>query len=670
MDTAGLLDRLKSSAEALELPLNQLYIRTLRHAFRKHRNMDEAAYWNWLSGILGDVPFEAAEVPGMPSHVYDGPYIPALLLLGDACAADRGGTGSFYTPHSIARFMSGNALKQALKNRFEDQWESIDRYFGGHPVLPQEAETLQALLCQLRILDLACGNGVFLTACLDWYTGLSRISGVDTEGALFVSRSLCGTDIRADALESWAISLGFRSPAFGEGFAGLKAACLSSIEGDAVLSIPWIQEVVETGGFDLVIGNPPYLGEKGNRQLFEKLRSSAFGQRYYEGRMDLFYYFLHRGIDLLRQGGTLCQITTSYYATADFAAKIRNRLCTSGGITGLVSFNEQRVFAGALGHHLILFYQKGIQEGSAKLITYTDPRRLSAYDFEDLSFETESSHYKRYTVKDRRTLFDAGGHMILDPSRWETDQLEALNRACPEKLKELVRINQGIVSGADRSDSGGIFVLEAAEFFEEAAPWAVPWFKNGDIRRYKASAGSNKRLLYIGNETETNLSAAMLAHFSPHREKLSRRRECQSGARPWYGLQWPREREIFEGPKLVAPQRCAENRFAYTEGPWFASADVYFLTRPAPQVSLWALLAYLNSEVLFHWFLHCGKRKGKQLELYATPLGNVPINREWLIQGGALDELGKMLYEAAGTDESRVYELRLQVEAWLEEKLK
>lgn len=78
-------------------------------------------------------------------------------------------------------------------------------------------------------------------------------------------------------------------------------------------------------------------------------------------------------------------------------------------------------------------------------------------------------------------------------------------------------------------------------------------------------------------------------------------------------------------------------------------------------------MAYLNSDLMLHWFLHCGKRKGKQLELYATPLGNVPVNRHWLLPEGELDALGKALYEAS--DESITMDLRQTVDKWLEEKL-
>ncbi len=670
MTAAAVLELLKEKAASGQVPLHEQYMAILRQSFCHLRELSPLDYISWISESMGlerittDHPAAWIEEP---DEVFD---LPILLSLGDSCAAEQVRTGSYYTPDGIALFMAHNALWQTLNSRFPEAGELIDRFFEDKAVTASEAMKLQEMMGELRILDMACGNGVFLRACLDCYCRVAKVSGEDVSGLHFVAESLCAIDIRPDALESWLISLGHRSSDFVEASIPLKLACVSSVDGDAVLGISWVNEILASGGFDLVIGNPPYLGEKGNKSLFENLRQTPFGKKYYEGRMDLFYYFLHRGIELLKAGGILCQLTTSYYATADFATGLRTHLRSAGGITGLVAFNDQRVFSGAMGHHLILFFQKNSPHGSARIITYTGSQPLSRYAFEDLDFRVEGSHYQVVVLEDRGVLFDGGGYIVLDPARWETDILERLSRACRSKLKDVLRINQGIVSGADRSPTGGIFVLEKEEVFEEAKPWLVPWYKNGDIRRYRTAATTDKQLIYIGNEPETALSPELLRHFEPYRGKLNNRRECLSGARPWYGLQWPRERTLFEGPKLVVPQRSFENRFAYNEEPWFASADVYFLTRPAEGISLWALLAWLNSDILYHWFLHCGKRKGKQLELYATPLGNAPVNEEWLAEDGELHRLGKALYDATGNDEELVKQLRQKVDCWIEHILK
>jgi len=78
-----------------------------------------------------------------------------------------------------------------------------------------------------------------------------------------------------------------------------------------------------------------------------------------------------------------------------------------------------------------------------------------------------------------------------------------------------------------------------------------------------------------------------------------------------------RPRDInFDSPKIVAPQRSPKNTFGYNEVPWYASADVYFITQKDENVSLKYILALLNSKLYYLWLYYRGKRKGEFLELY------------------------------------------------------
>ena len=51
---------------------------------------------------------------------------------------------------------------------------------------------------------------------------------------------------------------------------------------------------IENKSYNLILGNPPYLGEKNNRKIFEKIRLTEFGQKYYEGKMDYLYFFIEK----------------------------------------------------------------------------------------------------------------------------------------------------------------------------------------------------------------------------------------------------------------------------------------------------------------------------------------------------------------------------------------
>jgi hypothetical protein len=103
--------------------------------------------------------------------------------------------------------------------------------------------------------------------------------------------------------------------------------------------------------FDIVIGNPPYIGEKGNKPIFDILKQSSLGKRFYLGKMDLFYFFFHLGLDSLSGDGTLSFITTNYYPTADGAKKLRADIKARTDVLRLINFNELTIFESAKGQH-------------------------------------------------------------------------------------------------------------------------------------------------------------------------------------------------------------------------------------------------------------------------------------------------------------------------------
>lgn len=129
--------------------------------------------------------------------------------------------------------------------------------------------------------------------------------------------------------------------------------------------------------------------------------------------------------------------------------------------------------------------------------------------------------------------------------------------------------------------------------------------------------------MYLDSKTVPD--EKVLNHLEKYKEKLSKRREVTIERIKWWELQWAREREIFLKPKILVRQRCKINQFAYDEGEFFGSADIYFITNNDKNISLFYILGYINSEVFLQWFKYNGKIKGKNFEFYSTPLKETPI---------------------------------------------
>ena len=118
-------------------------------------------------------------------------------------------------------------------------------------------------------------------------------------------------------------------------------------------------EVFKDGGFHVVIGNPPYLKERGNREIFEPVLNSRLGKIYHQGKMDFWYYFLHKGIDVLKRSGYLGFITNSYWMKSDGAAKLIDRIALELTIDNIVNFDNYKVFEDVTGKHNIAIFIKG-----------------------------------------------------------------------------------------------------------------------------------------------------------------------------------------------------------------------------------------------------------------------------------------------------------------------
>ena len=115
-------------------------------------------------------------------------------------------------------------------------------------------------------------------------------------------------------------------------------------------------------------------------------------------------------------------------------------------------------------------------------------------------------------------------------------------------------------------------------------------------------------------------------HLSRFKEILKDQVRRYDENYPWFALHRPRERDIFESKeKILVPYRSKSNVFGYSEIPLYSSRDVFFIRTKDEKYNLKYILTLLNSKLFYMWLYYKGKRKGQTLELYGTPLSNIPI---------------------------------------------
>ena len=373
----------------------------------------------------------------------------------------------------------------------------------------------------------------------------------------------------------------------------------------------WFSEVFDKGGFDIVIGNPPYISlqnEGGSvGKPFEKADFSSFDRR-----GDIYCLFYEKGMQLLSPGGTLCFITSNKWMRAAYGEKLRGFLAEHTNPCLLIDFSGNKIFENATVDVNILLLEKAANAGQTEAVTLGKDFRLSA---ENLSLYV----HQHATC----TAFSSSeSWVILSPIE---ESIRRKIEAVGTPLKEWdIQINYGIKTGYNDA-----FVISTAKRDEILAACQTederqrteavirPILRGKDIKRYGYD-WAGLWLIYIPwhfplqfDETIQGASEqaeaafmeqypSVYAHMLQHKEPLSKRNKSETGIRyEWYAMQrWGANYwKDFEKPKII--WKIIGSRLAFTidiNGIMVNNA-CYIMTGD----SLMHILGFLNSAPLI-WY--------------------------------------------------------------------
>ena len=411
----------------------------------------------------------------------------------------------------------------------------------------------------------------------------------------------------------------------------------------------------EKGGFDIVIGNPPYVGEKGNKELFRPIATTDFGHRFYYGKMDLFYFFFHKAIDLGRQDAEISFITTNYYPTAFGGKILREDFKDRTQIRKLINFNELKIFESALGqHNMITLLTKDKTKSVIAQNCICKVKGVSdAHMFDEILHAKETTHeYFDYYEVPQENLYE-GTESYIRIAGCGTGEENSIDSvltkiaSSPLFLKDIAFIKQGIVSGADKYTDAherkyhlgfvkgtGIFVLNKTEVGDLKLPdgergFVKEVYKNSQVSKYHINYSDELKVLYITKEIDESEVPTIINHLRQFKPILESKRETREGKLPWYSLHWARDKFIFEADeKIVNSRRAKQNIFALETKKCYEQSDLMItVIRPEYQNEYPAkyVLALLNSKLYYVWLKNKGKLKGDMLEIYGAPLEEIPV---------------------------------------------
>ncbi|RLD63089.1 MAG: restriction endonuclease subunit M [Bacteroidetes bacterium] len=557
----------------------------------------------------------------------------------DKTKSKRKKDGVFYTPKYITQYIVENTIG-TLCNEKRKELEIEEIEFDGTyrtkdgnlsvkgKKLFQKLNDYKEWLLSLKIVDPACGSGAFLNQALNFliqehstiddiiaeltYTALRLF---DTEKSI-LENNLFGVDINEESVEIAKLSLWLRTAQKGRKLSNLNnnIKCGNSLIDDPEVAgdkaFDWnveFKEIMRNGGFDVVIGNPPYV----NMSVFPKKIHNYFQSKYeliHTGYNDLMYYFLFKGIDLLNRNGVFGMITSNYFIGNDYAKNLRKFLASH--LSTLINFENYHVFKDANIHTAILLAESIPKSDNINFKIYSSNKAL-----DEISYTAES--YQLAVLK-RDELND--NWIIADKTK-----LKLIN-----KIKEGKVLLGNITEIAKGSESGKneIFTISKAVADENQIENEVlrKCIKNSNISPYVIWF-NNLYLIYADNSFSKEKFPNAYKYLENHKEKLLERRGPRTGEYEWWRLHRPSVKDVFDAKeKILVPYRASKNKFGFDNNQFFNNGgDVRAIRITNNQFETKYVIAVLNSKLIDWYYGFIGKPKGNSREYFNKPLSLIPI---------------------------------------------
>ena len=494
-------------------------------------------------------------------------------------------------------------------------------------------------IVNIKILDPACGSGSFLIRAYDEllnYHADQRgkpISQLDQwERLPILIGNVYGVDLDMQAVEIARLNLLLRSLARREILPSLadNIRCGNSLisgtedELKRYFGKNWqdkkpfdweqqFEDIMSKGGFDIVIGNPPYVGFHGfmeQKQYFKEVYKSA------QGKFDVYLPFIERGIELLREGGFLGFICPTNFMKRQHGQVLRKFLKTDYKILQVVDFQHQQIFDGALNYTGILILEKA-KPTHTHTMTYI-PERIDGERFQ----------VRQDNLQDDGWVFRDKTHERI-VAKIEMQQNIALG-----ELTESV--SEGIVTG---KNSVFLLPIDIASKLKLEKELLKPAIQGKQIQRYYhypaeyvviyPYQSKDNYTNIIPEHDLANLFPITWDYLSSRKQNLKGRQYFDKSAKAWYELWCERTFGQQATNKIIVPELASSNRFAHCDKSIFYLDTVCgIIPKNKSHRTYLYLLGLLNSPLLEFYYKQTTVPKAGGFYIYKTMfLKKLPIRQ-------------------------------------------
>ena len=403
----------------------------------------------------------------------------------------------------------------------------------------------------------------------------------------------------------------------------------------------------EKKGFDIVIANPPYVKESVNKSIFDGLRKSP----YYQGKMDLWYFFTCKGIDIAKpSSGIISFIAQNNWVTSYGARIMRSKVIEDSKILTLIDFGDFKVFDAAIQTMVMLF-----QKNNSMEIYNFDYRRLTGKNLTSkdmISILKKESNPKEINKSAEYLFPKIQREKLLNQKLTfnnpkKENILNKLSKKSNFYLKEK-EVAQGIVPNPDivgkrnikyiSKDKAkklninigdSVFVI-SKNFFKNLNKnernYIKPLYEPIDLEKYLLK-DNNKEIIYLTKKNSQDIKGSIsniLNHLKKFKEIMNERRENKNNKIEYYHLHWPRNEHFFKnGSKILSIRKCRYPTFVYTEKSTYVMMSVNIIK--TPRMNMKYLTGVLNSKLITFWLKHKGKMQGSNYQIDKEPILSIPL---------------------------------------------